>query len=92
MFTLENTNGYTQLECNALNAEFERRFSAGEWGNADRHEAEQWFSDEVARRSVSIAAAMLGRKGGLSKSKAKKRSSRENGKLGGRPRKKSEKK
>lgn len=34
-----------------------------------------------------ITAAYLGRKGGLSKSDAKKKSSRENGKKGGRPRK-----
>ena len=33
----------------------------------------------------NFAAASLGRKGGKSKSAAKRRSSRENGKLGGRP-------
>jgi hypothetical protein len=33
-----------------------------------------------------LAAATLGRKGGQSKSKAKQKSSRENGRLGGRPR------
>lgn len=36
---------------------------------------------------LSSMASALGRKGGLSRSKAKQKSSRENGKLGGRPRK-----
>ena len=38
-------------------------------------------------RNVSLAAATLGRKGGSSKTEAKKTASRENGKLGGRPKK-----
>lgn len=37
---------------------------------------------------LSKAAAALGRKGGKSRSKAKKEASRENGKKGGRPRSK----
>jgi len=38
--------------------------------------------------AVQNAAALLGRRGGLTKSEAKQAASRENGKLGGRPRKK----
>jgi hypothetical protein len=41
--------------------------------------------DEIETRE---AAAFLGRKGGASRSKAKQAASRENGKLGGRPRNK----
>ena len=36
-------------------------------------------------RNVSLAATTLGRKGGSAKTEAKKTASRENGKLGGRP-------
>lgn len=50
MFTLDNSEGYTQAECDELNAEFESRFQAGDWPTDNRDEAEQWFNDEVARR------------------------------------------
>lgn len=50
MFTLENTTGYTQDECDEINAEFERRYDAGDWGQLDREIAEKHFSDEIARR------------------------------------------
>lgn len=42
------------------------------------------FDAATTMQSVPIAAATLGRKGGSSKSPAKQKSSRENGKLGGR--------
>jgi hypothetical protein len=41
----------------------------------------------LCRCGYNFAAASLGRKGGQSKSKLKQKSSRENGKLGGRPKK-----
>ena len=50
MFNLYNTEGYTQAECDALNQEFETRFTAGEFGG-DRDQAEKNFSDRVARRT-----------------------------------------
>lgn len=49
MFTLDNTTGYTQSQCDALNAEFERRFAAGDWP-IERAQAEKSFADEVATR------------------------------------------
>ncbi len=49
MFTLENTDGYTQTECDELNNEFEERFLNGDWSN-DRDESEKWFNDEVSKR------------------------------------------
>lgn len=50
MFSLENTTGYTQAECDALNAEFEIRWEIGEFSQWGRDEAEKIFADEVARR------------------------------------------
>lgn len=50
MFNLDNTSGYTQDECDELNAEFENRFQAGDWPTDIRDEAEKWFADEVAGR------------------------------------------
>lgn len=41
----------------------------------------------VTHTDLSQAAKMLGRRGGLAKSKAKVKASKENGKKGGRPRK-----
>ena len=49
MFTTENTSGYTAEQCEQLNAEFERRFAAGDWP-VDRDQAEKSFSDEVGHR------------------------------------------
>lgn len=45
-----------------------------------------WVSEIYKSRQISAAAAALGRKGGKSKSESKIAASRENGKLGGRPR------
>jgi hypothetical protein len=56
MMTMENTSGYSQGELNALNEEFARRFSLGEWPTDNREEAEKWFSDEVCRRRDQQAA------------------------------------
>ena len=50
MMTLENTEGYTQEECDKLNNEFKERFDRGDWPTDDEDEAEKWFNDEVARR------------------------------------------
>lgn len=47
----------------------------------------QWPEGPQLENVTSDAAAILGRKGGSVKSKAKAQASRENGKLGGRPRK-----
>jgi len=52
MMTLENTTGYTQGDLNILNEEFNCRFENGEFPTDDRTEAEQWFADEVARRTA----------------------------------------
>ena len=49
MFDLDNTEGYTQQDCDDLNVEFQSRFDCGEWGD-DRDLAEKWFSDEVSKR------------------------------------------
>ena len=54
--TLENTEGYTQGECDTLNAEFEKRYESGEWDFLSayepdsRDEAEKVFDSEVSRR------------------------------------------
>ena len=56
MFTLENTNGYTQSELDALNNEFLRRMAAEGIDRATDAGAETWdeaekaFADEVASR------------------------------------------
>ena len=49
MFNLDNTTGYTEQQCDELNAEFERRFAAGDWP-IDYYQAEKSFADEVAGR------------------------------------------
>ena len=46
-----------------------------------------WVSAYIVSMNASKAAAVLGRLGGLSRSKAKQRAARENGRKGGRPRK-----
>ena len=46
--TSENCEGYSAEEMTALNAEFDRRWNAGEWQSFDGARAE--FQDEVARR------------------------------------------
>lgn len=51
MFTLNNTEGYTQAQCDELNEEFEARYAAGEWDYLnDREQAEKAFCDEVSHR------------------------------------------
>ena len=50
MMTKANTEGYTQVELNKLNAEFIERFERGDWPTDEEDLAEKWFSDEVARR------------------------------------------
>ena len=49
MFNLDNTTGYTKAQCDALNAEFDRRFAAGDW-QIDREQAEKSFADEISHR------------------------------------------
>ncbi len=46
------------------------------------------FTPAILREAVRVAAAQWGRQGGKVKSPAKIRAARENGKLGGRPKKK----
>ena len=60
MMTMETTEGYTQAQLDALNAEFEARFARNDWGTKSsdtpeqwveaRAEALKWFADEVAGR------------------------------------------
>lgn len=51
MFTTDNTEGYTQAQLDALNAELAERLAAIDPNDTDaRFNAEQAFSDEVARR------------------------------------------
>ncbi len=52
MFTLDNTEGYTQAQCDALNAEFDARLRAsGVDPDSDlARDMEKSFSDEVAGR------------------------------------------
>ena len=49
---MDNTDGYTQAELNAINAEWQARRDANGW-DEDSSECEQqykWFCDEVAGR------------------------------------------
>ena len=52
MFTMQNTEGYTQSQLDALNAEFEARIAAEciAVGTDEYRDAEKSFADEVARR------------------------------------------
>lgn len=49
MFTMDNTNGYTQQELDTLNTELAERLQGIEEPE-EREEITKWFSDEVARR------------------------------------------
>ena len=85
MMTLQNTEGYTQEQLDALNAEFAERWESGyyDWIGTDDEamdQAKKGFSDEVARRR---AGAILG----SVKSPKKTAAARANGAKGGRPRK-----
>jgi hypothetical protein len=53
MMTLQNTDGYSQAQLDELNAEFDRRFEAGEWNDYgfDRDYAEEVFANEVSRQA-----------------------------------------
>ena len=57
-------------------------------GGLEKQPDGTWKLTMPDRGIDKLAAAELGRKGGLSTSEAKKKSSRDNGKLGGRPKKK----
>lgn len=50
MFTTANTEGYTQQELDALNAELAQRQEGAEAGTDEWHRIEMAFSDEVANR------------------------------------------
>lgn len=51
MFTRDNTEGYTQAELDALNAELAQRLAAIDPDDTEaRAEAEKAFADEVSRR------------------------------------------
>jgi len=50
-------------------------------------EAKKMIDKSNTTEEISKIAAVMGRKGGLSKSDAKKNAARENGKKGGRPKK-----
>ena len=81
--TLQNTEGYTQEQLDALNAEFAERWESGyyDWIGTDDEamdQAEKGFSDEVARRR---AGAILG----SARSPKKTAAARINAKKGGYP-------
>lgn len=51
MFTLDNTEGYTQAELNALNAELQTRLAGIDPEDVEmRQQVEKSFADEVSRR------------------------------------------
>ena len=50
MFTQQNTEGYTDQELHALNAELEKKLAGLEPGTDEYYDAEKAFNDEVARR------------------------------------------
>jgi len=50
MFTQQNTDGYTDKELDALNAELNDRLSGLEPGSDEYQQAEKAFYDEVSKR------------------------------------------
>jgi len=50
MFTQQNTEGYTDQEINALNAELSERLEGLELESDEYKQAEKAFHDEVAKR------------------------------------------
>ena len=50
VFNSDNTEGYTDVELEALNAEFEELAQDMEEGTEDWYELANEFSDEVGRR------------------------------------------
>lgn len=50
MFTQENTDGYTDQELDALNAELVERLDGIEVGSDEYYDEEKRFNDEVSRR------------------------------------------
>lgn len=50
MFTLQNTDGYTQEQLDEINEEFSDRWDSGEWAGWDLDDAEKAFAHEVAKR------------------------------------------
>jgi hypothetical protein len=50
MFTQQNTDGYTDQELDALNAELVERLADLDPGSDDYQQAEKEFHDEVSRR------------------------------------------
>jgi hypothetical protein len=68
------------------------RIAANTGNDYNDHRSEAVFTmneirEEYVQRNASLAAALLGKRGGTSTSPAKRAASRANGKLGGRPRK-----
>ena len=69
MMTLQNTEGYTQEQLDALNAEFASRCESGyyDWIGTDDEAMDQagkGFSDEVARRRAGAILGSAGAQGG----------------------------
>lgn len=50
MFTLDNTEGYTQLELDELNKELAEQLNGVEYGTDEYYAIEKAFSDEIATR------------------------------------------
>jgi hypothetical protein len=50
MFTQQNTDGYTDQELEALNAELNDRLSGLEPGSDEYQQTEKSFHDEVSKR------------------------------------------
>lgn len=67
MFTMQNTDGYTQRELDALNAELAERMANVEWWDTDRrNEIEKAFSDEVAQyreSDIGLLRSVIGHQG-----------------------------
>jgi hypothetical protein len=93
-FRIDNTEGYSQTQLDELNKrantflESESIAVPNDFDTAYNDTIYKWAMGKVqADYDTSLAAAALGKKGGMSKSDAKAAASRENGKKGGRPKK-----
>lgn len=81
----DNTEGYTQAELDALNAELNARLVGIEPGSDEWHETVQRHADEVARRTPQTARTAAARALRAIPSETRSETSRANGRRGGRP-------
>ena len=81
----DNTEGYTQAQLDALNAELDGRLDGIEPGSDEWHETVSQHADEVARRTPQVAPATLAARAlGSISTPRKASSSAANGRKGGR--------